>query len=404
MKARFFTTAALLSLAGAAFLFIILQAEFLLFGLNLEELSRALYRPAFIVLAPFRGFAMIFAGPFKGHFPLGQTVLLSLIVPAMLYGALWVLWRLWPGHRARRLKAAPGTPSISRRGFLAACGAAPMGGAGFYGVYVEPERLRIVEYTVPVRGLPAKLDGLRIAHVSDTHYGPFVTARYLEGVVAHMNALEPDMVLLTGDYVHKTPRSIHVGIGLLGGFRSRFGTLAVLGNHEHWEGAEACRKRFHELGIQVLDNRHCFLGASGLRGAGVPGESLCLAGVEDLWDGQPSLEAALAGVDPAIPRLVLSHNPDFAESVNPGYRVDLMLAGHTHGGQVRLPVIGAPGIPSRYGEKYAGGLCQGPWCPVIVSRGVGLAGLPIRLGVPPEAGLITLKAADPRAEAQGSAG
>jgi hypothetical protein len=91
-----------------------------------------------------------------------------------------------------------------------------------------------------------------------------------------------------------------------------------------------------------------------------------------------------------MPRLLLAHNPDTAEQVKPTQRVDLMLSGHTHGGQVYLPGLGTPVVPSSYGQKYAGGLCAGPTCPVIVSRGVGMALLPMRLGVPPEIGYLIL--------------
>jgi predicted MPP superfamily phosphohydrolase len=97
-----------------------------------------------------------------------------------------------------------------------------------------------------------------------------------------------------------------------------------------------------------------------------------------------------------MPRLLLSHNPDAAEDprfLRARHRVDLMLSGHTHGGQVRLPVVGAPVIPSKYGQKYAAGLVQGPRCPVYVSRGLGLSGLPVRFGVPPEIVLFELQRA-----------
>ncbi len=380
---------ALLFLAGVFFMLIIFQAEFLWFGIHFEDLGRFLYRPAVIMLAPFRGFAILITPPHRAHFPVIQTALLCLMAPAVFFTAWRLARRFYPWRKPGR--TTTGNHSISRRGFLALCGATPLSGAGVYGIYVEPERLRVARYTVPVADLPPALDGLRMVHVSDTHYGPFVTARYLREVMARINALTPDLIVLTGDYVHKTPRAIGSGIGILRELHATLGVVAVLGNHEHWEGVEACRERFREVGIPLLDNRRCFLTKQGIVDEERVGESLCLAGVGDLWEGQPSLKAALDGVAPGIPRLLLSHNPDFAEAGNDGYRVDLMLSGHTHGGQVRLPIIGAPCVPSRFGEKYAGGLCHGPWCPVLVSRGVGLAGLPIRLGVPPEIGLIQLR-------------
>src|SRR6185436_5967083 len=116
-----------------------------------------------------------------------------------------------------------------------------------------------------------------------------------------------------------------------------------------------------------------------------PGRTLCIGGLGDLLTDFVSMNLALEGVDPAIPRVVLAHNPDTAESRQcvgipglPPHRVDLMLSGHTHGGQVKLPLIGSPAIPSRFGQKYAGGLVQGPSFPVIVSRGIGMSLFPVR--------------------------
>jgi hypothetical protein len=102
------------------------------------------------------------------------------------------------------------------------------------------------------------------------------------------------------------------------------------------------------------------------------------------------LRKTLEGVSESMPRIVLAHNPDTAETVPPGVRVDLMCSGHTHGGQVSLPLVGTPIVPSEYGSRYAGGLCLGPSCPVVVSRGVGMAILPVRFRVPPEIGVIEL--------------
>jgi len=163
-----------------------------------------------------------------------------------------------------------------------------------------------------------------------------------------------------------------------------------LGNHEHWEGARACRKEFDKIDIPLIDNDRLFLTPGGLRERPVTERSLCIAGVGDVWTDEVSFADALRGVPADMPRVVLSHNPDAAEMNDARHRIDLMLSGHTHGGQVRLPVIGAPWRPSKYGSRYLGGKCRGPQCPVIVSRGIGLAGIPLRFRVPPELCVITL--------------
>ncbi len=142
-----------------------------------------------------------------------------------------------------------------------------------------------------------------------------------------------------------------------------------------------------KAGCQILTNQSLVLTRS--RGLARSGEGLWLCGLDDLWAGKPKLVATLASIPANQPRLVLSHNPDVAEEQF-GARVDLMLSGHTHGGQVRIPTLGTPILPSRYGQKYASGLVQAPEYPVYVSRGVGSSGLPVRFGVPPEVTLFQL--------------
>jgi hypothetical protein len=201
--------------------------------------------------------------------------------------------------------------------------------------------------------------------------------------------------VLTGDYVHRTPRSILPGIGIFRKLETRLGSLAVLGNHDFWEGVDACRAAFRDTPVRLLDNDRVFVAPHGLMEE-PSAEALCLGGVGDLWEDDVRFDKATAGAPDGMPRIVLSHNPDAAERVLPRTRVDLMLSGHTHGGQVNLPGVGTPMVPSRYGAKYAGGMCAGPRCRVLVSRGVGMAILPVRFRVRPEIGLITLRSARPR--------
>ncbi len=127
--------------------------------------------------------------------------------------------------------------------------------------------------------------------------------------------------------------------------------------------------------------------------AAIGSEALWLAGVDDLWWGKPDLRTALRDVPKGAEVVLLAHNPDFAE-VRPDPRVGLMLSGHTHGGQVYLPGLKAPWMPSRFGDKYKGGLVQGPASQVFVSRGLGEAGIPLRLNCPPEINLLSLAPGD----------
>jgi uncharacterized protein len=146
----------------------------------------------------------------------------------------------------------------------------------------------------------------------------------------------------------------------------------------------------------MITNGRVFLDAMDRELSVIPrrAESLCIAGVDDLLEGSVDVESALRGVPEETPRVMLSHNPDVAEAAELiGKRVDLMISGHTHGGQVVLPIIGNPAIPSRYGQKYAYGRVRGPVCPVIVSAGVGMSLVPVRIGVRPEVVEITLRGA-----------
>jgi predicted MPP superfamily phosphohydrolase len=143
----------------------------------------------------------------------------------------------------------------------------------------------------------------------------------------------------------------------------------------------------------MLDNARCFLGSNRTLQA-LASRGLCFAGVGDLYQDRQDYQAALGGLPAAMPRLLLSHNPDVAEEkrfIASGLRVDLMLCGHTHGGQVRIPLVGTPVVPSRYGQKYAAGLVRGPVCSVFICRGVGLSVLPVRMGVRPEVAILELK-------------
>lgn len=231
----------------------------------------------------------------------------------------------------------------------------------------------------PLRDLPQELHGLKAALLSDLHRGPLNSRRYLTRVLAEVNALEPDLVLIPGDFV-EPGGYIEDMARLLALLRAP--VLGTLGNHDHWAGREKARRLYP---LTLLDNTRVFLDHRKRLCHVPPERGLCLAGVEDILYNKPDLGAALAGVPPGMPRVLLSHNPDFAEDPRAaGHRVDLMLSGHTHGGQIRLPWLGAPITCSRYGQKYAAGLVQGPHWPVYVSRGVGNSGLPLRIGVPAE--------------------
>ncbi len=307
--------------------------------------------------------------------------------------------------RRRVLAAAPAPiesrPAFvpSRRRFLVDAPLAMGGLVGSAGLarasLIDPWDLVIRRYSVPISDLPNGLDGLRIVQLSDTHLGPRVPAAFIERAVAKALALGPDLVLLTGDYIHSGRRCVGQAAALFAPIvRAGVPTVGVLGNHDWYGAGHVMSAALRAVGVQMIDNTRVYLDESRrLTGSPRPGGALCLAGVGDLTEDRVDLDAALRGVSHEVPRLLLAHNPDTAEVpaiTRARPRIDLMLSGHTHGGQVRLPFVGAPMVPSGYGQKYEGGLVLGPACRVLISRGIGMSILPIRFNVPPEIVELTL--------------
>jgi predicted MPP superfamily phosphohydrolase len=178
--------------------------------------------------------------------------------------------------------------------------------------------------------------------------------------------------------------------------RAAHGVIAVLGNHDHYGDGPAMAAALRGVGVRTIDNDRLFLAAASRRLQDLPvAEGLCLSGVGDLWEDVVDEARALRDVPPEVPRIMLAHNPDSAELIASRSggrppRVDLMICGHMHGGQVSLPLVGVIAVPSRFGLKYAHGLVTSPLGPVIVSAGVGMSFVPVRLGVRPEIVEITL--------------
>jgi predicted MPP superfamily phosphohydrolase len=347
------------------------------------------------------GAAVLHAQRLSGFPPTLRAWLVGLALDVPLYFLLGLLARaLW--LRARpRAAPAPADPAPneapSRRHFLTAglrlAGGGAVAGLGY--AFVEPRWFQVTHRTFPLRGLPPSLEGLRLVQLTDIHHGPWLSLDHVREIVRACNALRPDLVLLTGDYILFSSAYIRPVVEELAQLRPVLGTLSVMGNHDWNEGGHLVLRELADAGLTPLDNTRRVLTPDRelVKSAA---EGLALCGVDDLWRGDPDVWRALAGLPPAMPRLVLTHNPDLAETPNvtrTGLRVDLMVCGHTHGGQVYIPGLGTPFVPSAHGQKYAQGLVQGPTCPVFVCRGLGVATVPLRLGVPPEMAVLELRRA-----------
>ncbi len=261
-----------------------------------------------------------------------------------------------------------------------------------YATHVEPTWLELNRLQIPIANLSPRFDGLRIVQMSDFHGSRHVTPAFLKEAVDLAHAQHPDLIVLTGDFVHKGFHHVGQVAQVLGRLRCPFGVFAVLGNHDfsvrnalgirrHQHLHRAVADALKDQGIRVLQNETQVLHRDG--------HQLYLAGVDDLWSRVCDLERTFAGLCPTVPRVLLAHNPCTVEHLH-GRRCDLMLSGHTHGGQVNLPGVGRVALgPS--GRRFAAGLYHVDNTQLYVNKGVGF-GFRIRYGVRPEVAVFTLTA------------
>lgn len=246
----------------------------------------------------------------------------------------------------------------------------------------EREVLRTPEVPVPIPGLPPVLAGYRIALLSDLHNGPAVPRWWLERVVERTTSLAPDLIALGGDFVSHARTDLEGLEAVLAPLQAPDGVVAVLGNHDHWVGAGLVADVVRRAGAELLLNRHLVIRRGPV--------ALAVAGVDDLAHGAVRVADALAGVLPSTPVVLLSHNPDLVEYLPTGLRIDLMLSGHTHNGQLHWPLIGPLTVPSQFGGRYLHGLHQVGATWLYVSAGVGSGAIPLRWGNPPELPVLRL--------------
>ena len=290
---------------------------------------------------------------------------------------------------------------ITRRKFLMTGGALLGSGlaAASYAIVIEPGfRLKIVRWPVAHPAWPASMPPLRIAVLTDLHaMEPWMPVPRIERIVEAANDLRADLIVLVGDYVAGMGRyrtgtvSIADWTAALRPLRAPFGVHAVLGNHDWWVDPKGVRRGLEKVGIRVLENDAFKLQADGRRFwlAGL-GDQLAkrvggrFIGVDDL---RGTVAQTMGDDDPVI---LLAHEPDIFVKVP--QRITLTLSGHTHGGQVLLPFIGRPVVPSKYGGRFAYGHIVEGGRHLLVSSGLGMSVLPIRFMVPPEIALVTLGA------------
>jgi uncharacterized protein len=283
---------------------------------------------------------------------------------------------------------------LTRRQFLYGGSAAIVGiGVGADG-YLETYQIQLRKIEIPLKRLPAVLDGFTIVQLSDFHYEEHFSIHPIHKAVELVNTLHPDLIVLTGDFItvgtfesnaHALRHAPHAAVPcaeILSRMRAPHGKFAVLGNHDAYSNPSFVTAALQSHGIPVLNNRSVPIEKNSAR--------FWLAGIEDALEAQPDLGAAIEKVASEEAVVLLAHEPDFADEAahNP---VDLQLSGHSHGGQIWIPGIGAPWLPP-LARKYPRGLYKVGNLTLYTNVGVGTIRAPIRINCDPEVTLITLRA------------
>ena len=268
---------------------------------------------------------------------------------------------------------------LNRRDFLKAAGLAVGGGLVTATSYlaINDESQEPVVDRVPIRlkNLHPALEGFTMLQMTDLHLYPLTQPSLIEKSVVMANSLNPDLVVMTGDYVWQVLDAIDELAPILSGLNARYGVYSSLGNHDYWLDAEVITATMEAAGLPVLVNQ----GLTIQQGGG----SFYLAGLDDGWSGNPDLDATLEGARPGDPVILLCHEPDLADLFSKDGRVDLQLSGHTHGGQIRIPGIGALILPY-LGRKYDFGMYKINDMLLYTNRGIGVISEPVRYNCPPE--------------------
>jgi predicted MPP superfamily phosphohydrolase len=261
-----------------------------------------------------------------------------------------------------------------------------------YAGWIEPNRLVIHEETIVLNRWDKSLDGFKVAAISDIHGGSdFIDEAKIRQIVETTNAQNPDLIVLLGDFVSQVhedkpikERELKLSIETIAenlqGFRAKYGVFAVIGNHDWWYDEKRCRTELEKAGFTVLENE--------TKSFEVNGKNVTILGIEDFWKRRKvQVDDILAKLPNTENIIGITHNPDsFAKTPD---SLAILFAGHSHGGQVKFPILGAPIVPNK--KEFTAGHISKNGKNLFVTTGVGTSGLSIRFRVPPEIAVVTLK-------------
>jgi predicted MPP superfamily phosphohydrolase len=276
--------------------------------------------------------------------------------------------------------------SASRRRFLRRAligGGVLFGGGTGWSVFGERTWLTARQVSIPIPALPPVLDGFTIAHLSDLHRGPYISEHQVREAARIAMAYLPDMIVLTGDHISLSASYAKTCTAALSGLEAKYGVYGILGNHEYWtHEVERVTDAYRKAGLTMLINESVPIA--------VGGTIWWLCGVDDIWEGKPDLDKTLANLPEEHFRILLCHEPDYADKAAER-NIPLQLSGHSHGGQIRLPGLGPIRLPI-YAFKYPYGLQRVPNSSTLVytTAGVGVTFPPIRINCRPEVGILRL--------------
>lgn len=254
--------------------------------------------------------------------------------------------------------------------------------AGLLYSFIESFWIEQKTYIITSPEIPISFDGTRIVFLSDIHYGDLFSKYQLSNAIKQTRSYDPDIILLGGDYVKNSPKFIQPCFDSLKTVHPPLGVYGVLGNHDHWQGADLTRKTMSNASINSIDNNAFWITKDNQR--------IRIGGVGDHCEDTQDLNVTINEVNTNDFTILVSHSPDYAPEITSD-KVDLVLSGHTHGGQITLFGLYAPKVPSHYGQKFRTGKVILNKMQVIVSNGIGTVFLPLRFFSPPQIIIMELK-------------